>query len=69
MRRQAGLQVSDRIQLTWQAADDDVVVALDQYRDYIISEVLASELIRSSEVDGSDVEIDGHTIRLDVVKA
>ncbi|MCZ6566730.1 MAG: DUF5915 domain-containing protein, partial [Actinobacteria bacterium] len=69
MRRQAGLQVSDRIQLTWQAADDDVAVALDQYRDYIISEVLASELIRSSEVDGSDVEIDGHTIRLDVVKA
>ena len=69
MRRQAGLQVSDRIHLTWQAADDDVVAAFDQYSDHITSEVLASELMRSNEVDASDVEIDGHTIRLEVVKA
>lgn len=69
MRRQAGLQVSDRIHLTWQAADDDVVAAFDQYSDHITSEVLASELMRSNEVDANDVEIDGHTIRLEVVKA
>ena len=55
--------------MTWQAADDDVVAAFDQYSDHITSEVLASELMRSNEVDANDVEIDGHTIRLEVVKA
>jgi isoleucyl-tRNA synthetase len=68
MRREAGLQVSDRIHLTWQTTDNDVVVALDQYGDHITSEVLATELARSSDLEARDVEIDGYTIRLEIVR-
>lgn len=68
MRREAGLQVSDRIQLTWQTTDNNVVVALDQYGDHITSEVLATELARSSDLEAPDVEIDGYTIRLEIVR-
>jgi isoleucyl-tRNA synthetase len=67
MRREAGLQVTDRIHLTWQTTDNDVVVALDQYGDHITSEVLATELAKSSDLEAPDVEIDGYTIRLEIV--
>ncbi|MEE9177554.1 MAG: isoleucine--tRNA ligase [Acidimicrobiia bacterium] len=67
MRREAGLQVTDRIHLTWQTTDNDVVAALDQYGDHITSEVLATELARSSDLEAPDVEIDGYTIRLEIV--
>jgi isoleucyl-tRNA synthetase len=69
MRREAGLQVSDRIHLTWQTTDDDVVAALDQYGDHITSEVLATELARSSDLEAPDVAIDGFTVRLEIVRA
>ncbi len=68
MRREAGLQVSDRIHLTWQTTDNEVVASLDQYRDHITSEVLATELARSSDLEAPDVEIDGYTIRLEIVR-
>jgi isoleucyl-tRNA synthetase len=67
MRRETGLQVSDRILLTWQTTDDDVVAALDQYGDHITSEVLATELTRNSDIEAPDLEIDGYTIRLELV--
>ena len=69
MRRETGLQVSDRILLTWQTTDDDVVAALDQYGDHITSEVLATESTRNSDLEAPDIEIDDYTIRLEIVKA
>jgi isoleucyl-tRNA synthetase len=68
-RRQAGLDVSDRISLSWNTADDAVAAAIDRHAEYIAAETLAVTLAREDELVGDSVEVDGVTveIRLDRV--
>ncbi len=42
LRRERGLQVSDRISLTWETADPVVISALQQHGDMIAAEILAA---------------------------
>ena len=71
LRRDAGLEVSDRIRL-WVTGDEDVETAVERHRDYIAREVLAVSLERSSspgEAHGRDVELDGVTARIALARA
>jgi isoleucyl-tRNA synthetase len=55
-RKTAGLQVSDRIELWWEAADKELAAALEEHADLIASEVLATSYARGA-ADGLDETI------------
>ncbi len=60
-RRQAGLDVSDRISLTWSSDDQRVAAAMAAHGDWIASEVLATEVRTGATTEptplGADVSI------------
>jgi isoleucyl-tRNA synthetase len=63
MRKEAGLAVSDRIRLSV-VADAPVLEAVKEHRDWIVDEVLATELLVGSELHGKSlarqsVDLDG----------
>ncbi|MGK7312738.1 MAG: isoleucine--tRNA ligase [Candidatus Longimicrobiales bacterium M2_2A_002] len=63
LRRDGGLEVSDRIRL-WVTGEGDLLTAADRHAGYITGETLAVELARGSAPDGDgvhtrDVELDG----------
>ena len=67
-RRDAGLDVSDRIALTL-SGDEDLVGAARAYQDYIAGETLATSVSYES-LDGSEpVRIDGRELRVGVALA
>jgi isoleucyl-tRNA synthetase len=67
-RRDAGLDVSDRIALTL-SGDEDLVGAARAYQDYIAGETLATEVSYES-LDGAEpVRIDGRELRVGVALA
>jgi isoleucyl-tRNA synthetase len=65
MRRDSGLEVSDRIRLEI-AAQGDVATALEQHRAYVAHETLAEhvELGESVAGSGTEVELDGARLRI-----
>jgi len=65
LRKEAGLKVSDRIQLAVRAAGE-VAEAAQAHRDYLLGETLAVELFGSPQGDGFDarVDLDGQEVRL-----
>jgi isoleucyl-tRNA synthetase len=68
LRRETGLEVSDRIRLEI-AAEGDTAAALGQYRDYVAHETLAGhfalgELGDALAQSGSEVELDGSRLRI-----
>ena len=67
IRREKGLDVSDRIAVTYGVADE-VAPALDQFRDYIMGETLCTSLVRADEVEGDAVDLEGHTVKFLVEK-
>ena len=67
IRREKGLDVSDRIAVTYGVADE-VAPALDQFRDYIMGETLCTSLVRADEVEGDVVDLEGHTVKFLVEK-
>jgi isoleucyl-tRNA synthetase len=71
LRRDSGLEVSDRIRLEI-AAQGDVATALTQHREYVAHETLAENLDMGESVaaGGNEVELDGARLRiaLSVVK-
>jgi isoleucyl-tRNA synthetase len=69
MRRDAGFQVSDRINLTWRSSDGELAQALEQYHSHISNEVLATNIVRDNDLEASEFQIDGHTIELEVALA
>jgi isoleucyl-tRNA synthetase len=69
MRRDAGFQVSDRINLTWRSSDGELAQALEQYLSHISNEVLATNIVRDDDLEASEFTIDGHTIELEVALA
>ena len=67
-RRDAGLDVSDRIALTL-SGDEDLVGAARAYQDYIAGETLATSVSYES-LDGAEpVQIDGRELRVGVALA
>jgi isoleucyl-tRNA synthetase len=77
LRRDAGLEVSDRIRL-WIAGDVDARSAADRHRDYIAGETLALSLDLSQDlgavpggvgVEARDIEMDGVGARIALERA
>jgi isoleucyl-tRNA synthetase len=67
-RREAGLDISDRIALTL-AGDEDLIGAARAYQDYIAAETLATQVSYES-LDGAEpVTIDGRELRVGVALA
>jgi isoleucyl-tRNA synthetase len=65
LRKEAGLKVSDRIELAVRA-EGEVAEAVQAHRDYLLGETLALALFRAPQGDGFDarVELDGQEVRL-----
>ena len=67
IRKGEGLDVSDRIAVTY-GVPDEVAPALDQFRDYIMGETLCTRMVRADSVDGDSVDLEGQTVRFLVEK-
>ncbi|HEY6628361.1 MAG TPA: isoleucine--tRNA ligase [Acidimicrobiia bacterium] len=68
LRREAGLDVVDRISLTWHSLDPQVAAAFDTHHDVIAGEVLASSVDSSSAEVGDSFDLDGRTVWLSLVR-
>ena len=58
LRKESGLEVTDRISITL-AASQEVRQAANTYRDYVMSETLANELNEQESVTGEHLELPG----------
>ncbi len=67
MRRESGLDVTDRITLAWSSDDDLVRRAIETHLETISSEVLAVGVAQGTEAAAS--ELDGHTVSLEITRA
>ena len=66
MRKEAGLEISDRIHVRY-AGDDELDAAFAAHRDYILGEVLGLSLEQSD--GGSDLDINGRACKASIEKA
>jgi isoleucyl-tRNA synthetase len=68
LRKSAGLDVADRIELAIKAGggENQVAAAVAAHRDYLLSETLATSLHSAPQGDGHDarVDLDGQEVRL-----
>jgi isoleucyl-tRNA synthetase len=67
-RKDAGLEVSDRISLRLGGADP-VVEAARAHEEYVTGETLATSIAYGGEGDGASVELDGHPLTIAVERA
>lgn len=65
LRKTSGLEITDRINLTYQG-DKDINEALDMFRDYIMEETLAVTFDVSDE--GEVTDINGHEVKMSLKK-
>jgi isoleucyl-tRNA synthetase len=68
LRKEAGLEVSDRIRIAYRG-DPDLESAIDEHREYIRSETLAVSLEGNLERDGQPAEINGKPITIAINKS
>ncbi len=71
MRKEAGLEVSDRITLHYQAADGIVGEAVAMFGEYIANETLATAIeagTAASALKSSEEDLNGHMTKIDLVK-
>jgi isoleucyl-tRNA synthetase len=69
LRKAAGLEVADRIELAVKAdggGENQVAAAVDAHRDYLLGETLATSLHTAPQGDGHDtrVDLDGQEVRI-----
>ncbi len=70
-RKDAGLNVDDRIKLALVADDQEAIEAISEHKDTIASETLAVELLGTPEglSYAADVKVEGHSLRIGLQKA
>lgn len=71
MRKEAGLEVSDRISLSYLAQDPIVEEAVKAFADYISNETLATSIVfgeNSSALKTEDEDLNGHATRIALAK-
>ncbi len=66
MRREAGLEVSDRIVLLWKSSDGYIQKAMTEFGERIQAETLASTMSETTEEAGEDLDIEGRSMRVAV---
>jgi isoleucyl-tRNA synthetase len=65
LRKDAGLEVTQRIRLTV-GADAEVRAAIESHRDYIMGETLCTALDFAPSADGAAADLNGHTCHIEV---
>ena len=68
LRKEKGLDVSDRIRVTY-AATEELAAAIAQFQGYIMDETLCTSLVRAEKVDAGAVDVDGHAAAFEIEKA
>ena len=66
LRRKIGLEVSDRIALSWQSTATDLVAAFNSHSDLIAGEILATEVERSTERQDVSLEINSQQLSVSI---
>lgn len=69
MRRDAGFEVADRVNVEWSSDSQRIAAAFDTHANIIAAEVLAVEVTRQVQVPGSPVEIDGEEVTMNVIRS
>ena len=66
LRKAMDLEVTQRIRVTWSTADDELTTAIEAFREYIMAETLALELVRDDEATQSvdSLDINGRELRI-----
>jgi isoleucyl-tRNA synthetase len=67
-RKAAGLEITDRIDLTL-TGDPDLLAAAQAHQDYLTSEVLATSVSYDEESNGAAAKIDGRELSIGVTRA
>ncbi|HEX5762340.1 MAG TPA: isoleucine--tRNA ligase [Solirubrobacterales bacterium] len=69
-RKEAGLEITDRIELTL-SGDDELLTAARAHQDYVAGEVLATSVAydRANGAGAATAKIDGRELRIDVQQA
>jgi len=67
-RKDAGLEITDRIALTL-TGDEDLLAAAQAHQDYLAGEVLATSVSYDGGANGATAKIDGRELRIGVTRA
>jgi isoleucyl-tRNA synthetase len=67
-RKNAGLEVSDRIRVGFESADADVMAAIERHKGSIADEVLAVEFEKRAG-GGESADLNGKSVRYSIAKA
>jgi isoleucyl-tRNA synthetase len=67
-RKDAGLEITDRIALTL-AGDEDLLAAAQVHQDYLAKEVLATTVSYDGSANGAEAKIDGRNLKIGVSRA
>jgi isoleucyl-tRNA synthetase len=71
MRRDAGFDLADRLELSYES-DDEVAAVLERWDDYVRQETLAERVARGGASEGAHTDtqkVDGHELTLAVRRA
>jgi isoleucyl-tRNA synthetase len=67
-RKDAGLEITDRIALTL-TGDPDLLAAAQAHQDYLAGEVLATSVAYDGSINGATAKIDGRDLKIGVSRA
>lgn len=69
LRRAAGLEVSDRITLSWASGSPRVAEAMAEHRDWLAGEVLAVAVTVAAPGAGPPFKVDGELVEVSIARA
>jgi isoleucyl-tRNA synthetase len=69
LRKDAGLEITDRIALTWSSDDDAIKAVFATFGDRIGEETLATSVSEGDASSGEQLKVEQHALALAVVKA
>jgi isoleucyl-tRNA synthetase len=68
LRREADLDVTDRILIVWNSSDDLILKSIEEHRERIGSETLALDIVREEDMGVEPLTFDGYSVRLSIEK-
>ena len=69
LRRDHGLEVIDRIRVSWAGESERITAAFENYGSVVASEVLAEEITQKPGLTGTAVEIDGEPVTIAITRS
>ncbi len=66
IRRDRGLEVTDRIEVTWAGTSERISAAFQIFAETISAEVLAQSLVRQDQVVDATIDIDGEPVSIEI---